>query len=153
MASPSTSIPAKGFTLVELLLVLALVSLLFALGLTVSFESYRTAINRSDRDTIAALLAHARSSAIANIDHAPWGLCYNAPNYVVFEGTDCSAATYKETTQATNGVTVTGLTTSIVFAQLSGTTSAATLSTPATITVTEQGRSSTITVNYEGTIQ
>lgn len=148
MASPSTYRPARGFTLIELLIVIALVTLMIGLGLFVSIDTYHATLARSERDVIAGLLARARSSSMANIDDTAWGVCYIAPNYIVFRGTSCTAGTStNEPTPAASDAVITGFASAIVFTQLSGTT------TGGTITIVQQGKTSTITVNHEGAIQ
>jgi prepilin-type N-terminal cleavage/methylation domain-containing protein len=138
---------SKGFTLLEILVVIAIFTVLIALGLFMSMETLRGALSRSERDTVVSLLERARSRAMANIGQSPWGMCYLAPNYVVFKGTACSAATAVDTVAANPGTATTGLLPpGIVFSQLAGTT------TPASVTVTQSGRTSAITINYEGAI-
>ncbi|MGE5540677.1 MAG: Tfp pilus assembly protein FimT/FimU [Bacillota bacterium] len=150
MASRSTLRPVKGFTLPEMLVVIALLAMMAALGAFVGFDAYRASLSRSEHDIIVSLLERARSSAMSNIDQTSWGVCYIAPNYVLFRGTTCTGtASTDQLTEAAADVSITGLssTTPVVFSALSGTT------TSATITVSEQARTSTITVNYEGAIE
>jgi Tfp pilus assembly protein FimT len=150
MASPSTSLLARAFTLIELLIVIGLTTALFALGAVINFDGYRASLSRSERDTVLALLTRARSNAMANTYQTPWGVCYIAPNYIIFRGVTCSAgAATNEPTGASADVTVTGLSAAspIVFTQLSGTT------TGGTVTITQQGRTYNLTINYEGGIE
>jgi prepilin-type N-terminal cleavage/methylation domain-containing protein len=135
-----------GFTLIEIIVVIAIFSALILFGLFMSMETLRGTLQRSERDTIVSLLERARSRAMNNIEQASWGMCYLAPDYVVFKGTVCSAAAVIDTVAASPGTATTGLLAGIVFSQLAGTT------TPATVTVTQGIRTSTIEINYEGTI-
>lgn len=140
---------SKGFTLIEIVISMAILTIILGLGLFMSMDSYNAYLSRSERDTIVSLLQRARSHAMANSYQTSWGLCYIAPDYIIFRGTACTAGV------ATNEVTpgnpvalITGLTSvsPILFSQLSGTT------TGGTITVTEGSKVSTISINHEGTI-
>jgi prepilin-type N-terminal cleavage/methylation domain-containing protein len=139
----------RGFTLIEILTSVAILSVILGLGLFMSMDSYRAYLSRSERDTVVSLLERARSRAMANVHQTTWGMCYVAPNYIIFRGSTCvpGAATNEET-PANPGAVIAGLTSAspVVFAQLSGATAAA------TVTVTEGPRVSTITINHEGTI-
>lgn len=137
----------RGFSLIEVLVVVAIFTVLIGLGLFMSMETLRGAFHRSERDTIVSLLERARSRAMNNIEQSPWGMCYLAPDYVVFKGTAGCVTAAVDTLAANPGTATTGLLApGIVFSQLAGTT------TPATVMVTQNGRTSAITTNYEGTI-
>lgn len=137
----------RAFTLIEILIVIAIFTVLIALGLLMSMETLRGALHRSERDTVVSLLQRARSRALNNINQSPWGMCYLSGNYIVFKGINCNIAAVVDTVAANPGTATTGLLApGIVFSQLAGTT------TPATVTVTQSGRTSTININYEGTI-
>ena|SRR3989344_885912 len=156
MRSRSTSRPTlnKGFTLIEIIVAVAILVTLLALGLFISLDVYRGYTYRSERATVVALLTRARSHAIANINQSPWGLCEDAAggSYILFRGAGYSASAFvgEEVPVAPAGQ-VTGLPacapgSGIVFSALSGTTTAA------TITVQQSTGPATITINDEGTI-
>jgi prepilin-type N-terminal cleavage/methylation domain-containing protein len=134
---------SSGFTLIEIIIVIAIFGALLALGLFMSMDAYRGFSFRSERSTIVSLLQKARSRAMNNSNQTPWGVCYQSGNYVIFQGLACTTG---ETIPAGPAATTTGLLAGVVFSQLSGTTTAA------TITVLQDGRSSTISTNNEGTI-
>ena len=135
----------KGFTLVEILVVIAIFTLLIGLGLFMSMEAYRGFSFHSEQDTVVSVLQKARSRAMANIDQTAWGVCYISPNYVIFKGSTCTVAG-SDLIPANPSVTIAGLSGGIIFSQLAGT------STGGVITVTQNNRVSTTTINYEGTI-
>lgn len=136
---------SRGFTLIEILLVLAIMSVLLGLGLFATVEGYKGSVSRSEREMVVSLLERARSRAMANVAQSPWGLCYMAPNYLLFKGGACVTDGSSETLAAGSGVEVIGLD-GVAFAQLSGTT------TGANITIKQNGRNEAITINHEGTI-
>jgi len=140
---------ARGFTLVEIVVVISIIAVVLMAGLYMGVDVFHGAMFRSERFVLVSVLERARSRAMANIDHKPWGVCYVAPNYVLFSGTSCAAGenipANVTVVAASNFGAITNPN-SMVFAQLSGTT------TPASITITEENRTSTISTNYEGTI-
>jgi prepilin-type N-terminal cleavage/methylation domain-containing protein len=137
----------RGMTMVELLVTLAIFALIVALGLFMSFEAYRSATRRSERDTIVSLLERARSRAMANIDQSAWGVCYVAPNYVITK--DVSTCTPHDSVEANAGVAGASDFSDfpIEFAQLTGN-----VSTDKTIIVRQAGKEEPITINHEGRI-
>jgi prepilin-type N-terminal cleavage/methylation domain-containing protein len=139
---------SKGFTLIEVIIAIAIFIIMLSFGLFISMDALHSTYSRSERDTVVSLLSKARSRSLANIDGAAWGVCYISASqtYVLFSGATCdpSAAT-SEVTSASAGVAVTWGAPAI-FSQLSGTTS------PTEIVLNEQNKTSTTTINYEGTI-
>ncbi|MES2007009.1 MAG: prepilin-type N-terminal cleavage/methylation domain-containing protein [Patescibacteria group bacterium] len=146
-----------GFTLIEVVIAMAILAGILSLGLFMSIDSLHSTYSRSERDLVVSVLEKARSRALANIDESAWGVCYVAPNYILFKSKDGVCVTgvaSNEATQAGAGVTVTGLAqgTPIVFAQLSGIASPATPTTPVDVVINQQNKTSTVSINYEGAI-
>lgn len=139
----------RGFSLIEIIVTIALFSIMVALGVFMSVEAYRGATRRSERDVIVSLLERARSRAMANIDESSWSVCYDAGNYLIAKGSICDDAHALERVDANDAVvadsTFTGF--PVEFAQLSGNVSA-----DKTITVRQAGKTETITINHEGRI-
>ncbi|MBT9168081.1 MAG: hypothetical protein DDT19_01426 [Syntrophomonadaceae bacterium] len=139
----------RGFTFFEILVVTGLFSVLIALGLFMSMETFRGSIYRSEQATVVSVLQKARSRAMANIDQSPWGVYYDpiANAYFIFRGGSYTPGATNEKIPGNAAVTVTGLfLPGVVFSQLSGTTTATTTA------VVQDGRTSTISINYEGAI-
>ena len=140
----------RGFTLMEIVITVAIFSLLIALGLFMSMETFRGVSYRSEVDVIVSLLQKARSRAMNNIEQAPWGVCYDPPNYLVFKGSDCNAAFALDRVEANASVAAASDFDStfppVVFSQLSGQT------TEESIVVKQNDRTSTISINEAGTI-
>jgi len=76
----------NGFTLVEIILVLGLLTMLGGFGLFISMDFYRSYSLRASRNTLISTLHKARSQAISNIDQAPHGIRIESNQYTVFEG-------------------------------------------------------------------
>jgi prepilin-type N-terminal cleavage/methylation domain-containing protein len=136
---------SKGFTLVEIVITLALLSLLAGLGLFVTLGAYQGSVSRSEREVVVSLLERARSRAMANVGESAWGLCFIAPNYILFKGTSCTQGASSEVTAAGAHTEVAGLD-GVSFAQLSG------QSASTTIAITQNRRTEEVTINHEGTI-
>lgn len=148
----------RGLTLVEILVVMALLVLLFAGALVMSMESFWSSARRSERDIIVSMLQRARSRAMANVSQRPWGVCRDTsdpdePEYVLFSGSDSNR--FSEVRIPGNPgapVDVTGATvfpcgnSGVVFAQLTGKTSAVSIS------ITEGATTSVISTNIQGRI-
>lgn len=133
--------------MIEIIVVIGILVAIMSLGLFVSMDLFRGYNARSERDVVVSLLERARSRSMNNMHHTRWGVCLSGSNYILFRGSTCSAGVAtNEQTPASPSATVTGLSTGVVFSQLGGTTTAA------TITIAQSGRTSTITINNEGAI-
>src|SRR4051812_20336941 len=119
---------SRAFTLVEIIVAVAILVTVLALGLFVSLDVYRGYTYRSERATLVALVTRARSHAMANINQSSWGLCKDAASgsYTLFRGTGYSASAYvDESVSAGRATAVSGLPDcalggGIVFSALSG---------------------------------
>jgi prepilin-type N-terminal cleavage/methylation domain-containing protein len=145
---------SRGFTLVEIIVVIALFTGLMALGLFMSMGTFTGTMYRSEQATIVSILQRARSRAMANIDESPHGVCYDSSahtyNIICTAGT-CSAST-EDRIEAQQGVSVSGLPVcgagAILFDQLTGDASGM---SPITVAVAGHP-TQTITINNEGAI-
>ena len=138
-----------GFTLLEIMISVTILTIILGFGITISFDAYRGYFFRSDRTIIISMLERARSLSMNNIGETVHGLCYDATtkSYILFEGSVCDpGASANITMDANSGITVSGLSPGVIFTQLSGTTSIA------TITISSIGRTADITINHEGRI-
>jgi prepilin-type N-terminal cleavage/methylation domain-containing protein len=140
----------RGFTLVEIMVTVAIFCILVALGLFMSMEAYRGATYRSERDTIVSLLQRARSRAMANIEQSKWSVCYEDPNYLIAKGSICNDTTARDRVEANASVVAASTLTDfpIVFEQVTGNVTSA----PDTLKIVQGNRADDITINHEGTI-
>ncbi len=137
-----------GFTLIEILIVIAIFTALATMGVIVGLDSYGRYLFRSDLATAASLLQKARSEAMNNIGETPHGVYFNDPaNFILFYGasyatrnTSFDLAVSRNKTVATSGLT------EIVFIPLSGTTAGG------AVMLHNGVSNTTITVNNEGGI-
>ena len=79
---------SAGFTLIELVVVIAIMVVLLGLGLFFSMDSYHGYAFHNERNLAVSLLEKARSQAIANIDQQPHGVHVDLTGnqYIIFEG-------------------------------------------------------------------
>lgn len=142
---------SRGFSMIEIMITIALLALLVALGLFMSMEAYRGATRRSERDVIVSMLERARSRAMANIDETSWSVCYDEDTveYVIAKGSACPVGAH-DRVEANAGVAAASSFSStfptVEFEQLTGNT------TDETITVVQEGKNAVITTNHEGRI-
>ncbi len=145
-----TPYPASrnGFTLIEILLSTAIMVAIFAVGAAMDNNFYRRANLSSERDSVVALLARARSEAVNNVDQSQHGLYVASSSYVIFEGgTFASRNTaMDETFPIGNGITASG-TKEFAFKALEGSAVAT-----GTLTLIGSDTSFSIRVNQEGMI-
>ena len=142
---------SSGFTLLELIVTVAIFSILITLGFFMSFETFRGASHRSEVDVIVSLFQKARSRAMNNIEQSTWGVCYIAPNYVLLKGlVACDVAYVVDTVKANEVVAAASdfntMFPVVIFLQLSGSTD------ETTVEVKQNARTSTISINEAGTI-
>ena len=145
--------------MIEIVMAIAILGIIFSLGLIVSMDSYRGYSFRSEVSTIVSVLERARSRSLNNLFQISHGVCYDSgsKNYVIFRGTSYGASnpTTRETVSSNPSLTISPSTSAsffcssnlgIVFTQLSGTT------TLADIVLVQNNRISTTSINHEGTI-
>ena len=147
----------KGFTLIEIVLVIALLSFLMSMGLFFDTHSYRRFSFTGEQSLLVSLLSRVRSEAMANVDGKAHGLCLtnDSHEYILFEGDFYSAGNPKNISVSGNkDVSVsaspnTFLCSSgqgVVFSQLTGN------ALPVDIVLSQNNRTSTTSINHEGTI-
>lgn len=141
----------KGFTLVEMLIVLAIAFLLFGVIGSIASNTYPKNQLRAQADTVVQTLRTAQSLTIARKNDSVWGVHLTATDMTLFSGIDYPTRDplYDQVHTFPSGVSVSGLT-DVVFNALYGTTSQA-----GTITVTSDAtsESNTITININGVIE
>lgn len=149
MNSRRTSIPNRqGLTLIEVLVVMAIVVFFTGMGLFLGTDVYRSGLFNSDTDTIVTILQRARSQSLNNINGSAHGVRIDAGGHTLFEGSSyLTRDTSKdELIPAGSGLSFSGPT-EIVFSQLSGESSAS-----GSLSITNGAKTTTLNINYEGRI-
>lgn len=137
---------AKGFTLVEIVITIALVSIILGLGLFASQELYRRQGLSHEVDALAVLLIRARDYSLTGLENAPHGVCLTEDAFVLFDSPGTIEMTSRHAAVRVEGLP--GCSDGgIVFSLLSATT------TDSVITLTEGERAATIEINREGMVR
>jgi prepilin-type N-terminal cleavage/methylation domain-containing protein len=145
----------KGFTLIEILVVLGIISALLSSTLFFNFDSYRGDTFRAEGKILQSLLQTARADAMNNINQKPHGVALHPDGYsgyVLFEGEDYEHADVHTLVQIPESYHITldpDTPQEIVFSQLSGD---ANFQGEIVLIDIERHTSTSITVNYEGAI-
>ncbi len=138
----------KGFTLIEVLLVLGLLVALAGTGLFYSVDSFRRSQFRAERDMVVSLMQQARARGIANINEQSHGVHIDPTSYVLFSGSVYNAADPSNQSYPANVViTHTGMT-DVVFSQVSGEATV----TGGPLTLSQGSSLSVISINNVGQI-
>lgn len=148
-------IQQKGFTYIELLMVIGLIGIVLSFGIVMNIDSVTRTSVLQERDLVVSLLlASARAHALANIDNVSHGIHIDNTNhrYVLFEGNNyVEGAVSNRATPFTNEhITVTHSSgaTDILFERLSGNVSAG----AGTLIITGNGMEQQITLTSVGQI-
>lgn len=76
----------KGFSLIELCVVIAIVGFLAVMGSVFSTSAIGRSSALSERDLFVSLLIKTRAKALSNVNETPQGVYANATCYKFFEG-------------------------------------------------------------------
>jgi prepilin-type N-terminal cleavage/methylation domain-containing protein len=148
----SRSYRTLGFSLLEVTVVVALVSLIASLPIIFSFDAYRQNARLSEVATIQSLFETARSRALVNRAGLSQGVAFVSTGYVLFMGDSFATSNPATREFIASSYSLQRSTTTpsqVVFSARSGTT------TPDTYEFidTSTEHSSVMSVNYEGLIQ
>jgi prepilin-type N-terminal cleavage/methylation domain-containing protein len=145
----------RGFTYMELLIVLAIAGVIISFSMVMGMGSVARSSVIEERDLfVSLLLTGARAEAIANVNQKAHGIHIDNPGhtYVLFEGTAFSSSSPSNRstpfTNSTLSITAFPTTTNIIFEQLSGDV----ISGTGTITIAGPGVDTKITLNDVGQI-
>ncbi|MBI3459072.1 prepilin-type N-terminal cleavage/methylation domain-containing protein [Candidatus Azambacteria bacterium] len=112
---------SAGFTLIEVLISLAIFVIILGLGYFVNLDFYKSYTLSSERTVLVGLLVKARNNSIVNINESKHGIYLTANEYILFQGDNYLARDpiYDESIKVDSIIAHTGLT-EIVFNQLTG---------------------------------
>lgn len=114
-----------GFSLIEILVVIAILSVVLGIGSIYGFSAIPQSGIISERDSLAAFLISTRGKALANVDEEPHGLRITPDSFIIFEGDTFNASDPdNQTIDRTSEVTIeddsSNTTFDVIFKQLSG---------------------------------
>lgn len=139
----------RGFTLVELLIVIAVASLVSLLTLPVGIKFFQSQTLDETSSDILNTLRRAYSQAVFQKNDNAFGVKFLSGSYVLFQGSSYAARTISEDESFTlpGGVTTSGID-EIVFAKLTGIPN-----TTGALTVTLGSDSQALDINSHGKIE
>jgi prepilin-type N-terminal cleavage/methylation domain-containing protein len=143
----------KGFTLIEVLVVMGILGILSTLGYLVTIDFYKSYSFNAERDTIVSLLQKARAESLSNINNSAHGVYMDGTNYTVFQGAAYNSGnSLNQSIPVSPGISIQPqppltMPLTIDFTQLSGDSSV-----NGNFTLTDGKRSETISLNNEGQI-
>ena len=76
----------KGFTLIEILVVMGIFTIFLSGGLFLNTNSFRSYYFDAEEKMLVSLIRAARSRAISNINHTSHGVFVSAQSFVLFQG-------------------------------------------------------------------
>ena len=147
----------KGFTLIEVLVVIGILGIILALALVTSLGSFKRNTFQTEQSILVSVLEKARNKSMNNMFELSHGVCYISPNYVIFRDSPSTRCIAEVTTNEiipadgnianlSNFSASLSPTNSVIFSQLTGKTAST------TIFMTDGIKSTYITINNEGTI-
>ena len=157
----------KGFTLIEIMIAVAILLAILSLGLIISLDFYKSYSFGSEKEVIVSMLQKARSQSLNNINQVRHGVHFENDSgltYILFE---CEAATpqcnsYVATAgdivvHSSFGISLTSPITpfDIIFDQLSGDCIISTTfdcSNENPIIINDENKTDDVRVNKEGAI-
>ena len=137
----------KGVTLIEVVIVLAIMGIVFSLGVPLTINHYQSYLLISERDNILGFLRRARTLALANRNSLSHGVYIESSQYSIFEGQNFlnRNSSLDEVFPKSQSVSIAG-SSEIIFAPLSATTA------PVTLTLSNNNQNISIQINAEGGI-
>jgi|SRR3989344_1626533 len=138
---------SAGFTMIEILVVLAIFGALMMMGLFFDFTFYRGTSFNTDVDIFASILQRARARAVNNINESNHGVYIDTGDYVLFQGNSYGAnPSFDQRISRNPNVNFSGAS-EIVFSQISGNSSF-----EGDLIIDGFGKTTTISLNHEGLI-
>jgi len=152
--TPCFMFPAKGFTVIEVLVAIALAGIIAAIGVA-SFVNWNTT-EALDTETgkIISLLLEARSLTISGSDSSAFGVHFESGKAVLFRGSTYTPESPSNRTQALHdevrisSIALTGGASDVVFKKLTGATAQS--GTVTLVSARDAQKTRTITITLTG---
>lgn len=137
----------SAFTLIEVLVVIAIMTIIFALVGPIAYNFYFDYEFDSEYGLLNSVLRYARNLSMVNHNESDHGLYITASDFVVFQGASYAARdTSQDKTFPRNTAIAVAGSTELLFSALSGRTAST------TYTVSFSGKSRDVYVNLEGLV-
>ena len=111
----------KGFTLIEVMLVVGITAMIFLFSIPYSLNFYRAQLVEETRSDLIDALGRAKHNAILQKNDSSFGVHITAGSYIIFQGADYDSRVsgQDEVFPVINEITFAGLS-DITFSKLSG---------------------------------
>lgn len=86
MKLPKTSAAVKGFTLIEVVISLAILAIIFAVGSPITLDFYLDYQLEAETSLLTSALQQTRNLSMINHNESNHGLYVDADNFVIFQG-------------------------------------------------------------------
>jgi len=149
MKFPKISADNKGFTFIEIIMVVAILMALAGLGLIFGIDFYKTYSLDTERNVVSSILQKARSRAQNNFNQSSHGVYFQSDNYyVIFQGVSYVSrdVAYDQLIPKNQALSISGISETI-FEQLNGDSQIA-----GDVILNNNRRTSIISINNEGGI-
>ncbi len=118
----------KGFSLIEVMVVMTMITLLAGVGLVMNLDDFRSYLFRDERNVLVTVLQKARSQAVNNVcigsgctDGLPHGVHLAPGKYTIFQGSSFNPdASTNQDIDGNANMSLAYTTPDILFGQLSG---------------------------------
>jgi len=141
--------PNSGFTVLEIMIVVVMITAIASLGLTVGYDVYRSGTLSAERDIIVSSMQKARNFAITNVGESDHGIYLEDDKHTIFRGSSYATRDMSYDLEIVNSPRITSSgELEFVFEQLSGDG----LMTGTTTITDDRGISRSISINEEGRI-
>ena len=78
--------PNKGFTVIEIILIIGILAIIFGLGFPIVFDFYKNYQFKTEQDQFISFLEIARNLSMTNLNQSQHGVFQNNDNFIIFEG-------------------------------------------------------------------
>ena len=138
---------AAGFTLLEMVLVVAILAAVFSLGIPILYQFYARYQLDSEYQTLRSLFMQARNFSLINRNESSHGLYVDSGDFIVFQGASYASRNVLEDRifPRSGAISVSGPT-ELLFSSLAGATASS------TFVLNNNYSQKTIYVNSEGAI-
>lgn len=112
----------RGFTFIEIIMVVAILMALTSLGLVFGIDFYKTYSLDTERNVVLSILQKAKSRAQNNFNQSPHGVYFQSNDYyIIFQGASYVSRNvdYDQAIPKNKAININGIS-EIVFKQLSG---------------------------------
>jgi len=147
----------KGFTLLELLLVLAIIAIIAAFTFPIYTGFQLSQIHDTRTEEIVQALRQAQSKSMAGQNDSSWGVYFDSSNnkFVIFQGTsyasrvsDYDYETELESTLSLSNISINGGGSEVVFTKIDGSTT-----DYGSLDLTTDEDTATISINAAGLVE